>query len=243
MKSLYQKLQQFIHGNPTVLAFVLLLGFNYSLTIFRICYSSGNTYKFLVWNIFLACLPFVFMQVAIRTIKGKKGNLLGGAMFFLAALFLPNSPYIITDLFHLTYWKNSAPLWFDTLLIFSYAMTGVALFYVTLLLMERFLTHYLPSILVQLSLLLLLFLNAFGIYLGRYMRFNSWDIVSNPIGLLQEILERFTDPYAHPRTWGLTLGYGLMFVVGFYCIKLFQQSSSKPYEYKLGDRTSNQYNI
>ncbi|BDS11959.1 DUF1361 domain-containing protein [Aureispira anguillae] len=230
MKTLLKNSKQYIVLNPFLTTLFLLFSYDFGLILFRIFYSDGYDFRFLVWNLFLAFLPFVFMQVAVSILAKKRLNVLAWIMFGVSLLFLPNSPYIITDLFHLKYWKHSAPLWFDTLLIFSYALTGVILFYATLLLMERFLNHYLPSKMVQLSLLMVIFLNAFGIYLGRYMRFNSWDIIASPMGLAQEILERFMNPYAHPRTWGLTLGYGLLFLVGFYCIKLFQQSIQKSYQ-------------
>ena len=70
----------------------------------------------------------------------------------------------------------------------------------------------------------IIFLNAFGIYLGRYMRFNSWDIISNPMALFGEIVNRFVDPIHHPGTWGMTLSYGFLFIIGYFCLKLFQRS-------------------
>ena len=193
-------------------------------SIFRYYYSETTQFLFLNWNLFLAFLPFVFIHWASE-LKKKEVSiiwvlLLGG----ISLLFLPNSPYIITDLFHLKYWKNSAPLWFDTLMIFSYASTGVILFYATLLMMEKLLKMYFKSSTTTFLLLGILFLNAFGIYLGRYMRFNSWDIISNPMGLIGEILTYVSNPFAHPRIWGITFTYGMLFFVGYCCIKLFQKT-------------------
>lgn len=217
-------MKRLINQNPFLLALVLLFSFNFGLTIFRIAYTGGGYFLFLIWNLFLAFIPFVFIQMALWFEKHKLPNLGILGIAALSLLFLPNSPYIMTDLFHLKYWKHSAPLWFDTMMIFSYAATGIVLFYATLLGMEKLLKKYLPASIVGFSMLIIIFLNAFGIYLGRYMRFNSWDIISNPMGLIGEILERFVDPISHTRTWGMTLSYGILFLIGFLCIKLFQRS-------------------
>ena len=107
------------------------------------------------------------------------------------------------------------PLWFDTLLVFSFSITGLLLFYDVLLKMYRFLSNQLSTIWAIFGIVTIIFMNAFGIYLGRFLRFNSWDIVSNPFSLAREILDRFIHPFAHPQTWGVTLGYGTLFLVGY----------------------------
>jgi uncharacterized membrane protein len=224
MKSLIRFVQEFILERPFITALGLLFSFNFSLIFFRIIFSQEHYFLFLVWNLFLAFLPFVFIHAA-SYLKEKKAPLfvvlvLGG----ISLLFLPNSPYIITDLFHLKYWEDSVPLWFDTLMIFSYATTGVILFYATLLMMEKLLKNYFKTSTVTFLLLGIVFLNAFGIYLGRYMRFNSWDIISNPMGLIGEILSYVINPFEYPRIWGMTFTYGMLFFVGYCCIKLFQQT-------------------
>lgn len=224
MQSLLRFCENFVTKRPFLTALGLLLSFNFFLIFFRIFYAKEAYFLFLVWNLFLAFLPLVFIQGAyfLKRREAKPFVVLVVAGFSL--LFLPNSPYIITDLFHLKYWNHSAPLWFDTLLIFSYASTGIVLFYATVLVMEKLLKVYFQSKTATVLLLGILFLNAFGIYLGRYMRFNSWDIVSNPMHLITEILSYVTDPLGHPRTWGITFTYGMLFFVGYCCIKLFQQT-------------------
>jgi|VirMetMinimDraft_7_1064189.scaffolds.fasta_scaffold44064_2 uncharacterized membrane protein len=224
MKSFTRFVQNFITEHPFITALGLLFSFNFCLIISRIIYAQDCYFLFLVWNLFLAFLPFVFIHLA-SYLKGKNAPLfvvliLGG----ISLLFLPNSPYIITDLFHLIYWSHSAPLWFDTLMIFSYASTGFILFYATLLMMEKLLKSYFKTSTTTFFLLGIIFLNAFGIYLGRYMRFNSWDIISNPMGLIGEVLSYVSDPLGHPGIWGLTFTYGMLFFVGYCCIKLFQQT-------------------
>lgn len=224
MKSFIRFCQQFILERPFLIALALLFLFNFCLTFFRIFYAQNHYFLFLVWNLFLAFLPLVFIYGA-NYLKNKKApSIIVLLLAGISLLFLPNSPYIITDLFHLIYWKHTAPLWFDTLMIFSYASTGIILFYASLLMMEKLLKAYFKRNTVTFFLLGIIFLNAFGIYLGRYMRFNSWDIISNPMELVGEILNYVSNPLAHPRIWGITITYGMLFFVGYCCIKLFQQS-------------------
>lgn len=224
MKACIHFCQRFILERPFITALGLLFTFNFCLIFFRVIYSQEGYFLFLVWNLFLAFLPFVFIHWA-SYLKKKETSIIGVLLLGgISLLFLPNSPYIITDLFHLKYWKDSAPLWFDTLMIFSYASTGVILFYATLFMMEKLLKMYFKTSTTTFLLLGILFLNAFGIYLGRYMRFNSWDIISNPMGLIGEILTYVSNPFAHPRIWGITFTYGMLFFVGYCCIKLFQKT-------------------
>lgn len=224
MKSFIRFCQRFIFERPFLTALGLLFLFNFCLTFFRIIYSQEGYFLFLVWNLFLALLPFVFIHWASYWREKKAPSLIVFFLGGISLLFLPNSPYIITDLFHLKYWNHTAPLWFDTLMIFSYATTGIILFYATLLKMEKLLKTYFKTSTVTFFLLGIIFLNAFGIYLGRYMRFNSWDIISNPMGLIGEILSYVSNPLGHPRIWGVTFTYGMLFFVGYCCIKLFQQT-------------------
>ncbi|WP_052599310.1 DUF1361 domain-containing protein [Aureispira sp. CCB-QB1] len=224
MKSFVLFCQGFISKYPFFTALSLLFLFNFCLVISRIVYAQERYFLFLVWNLFLAFLPLLFIHSAKYLKQQHASEVLVWGVGGVSLLFLPNSPYIITDLFHLIYWKHTAPLWFDTLLIFSYASTGVVLFYATLLMMEQLLKMYFKTHTAILILLGIIFLNAFGIYLGRYMRFNSWDIISNPIGLIEEILRYLSNPMGYPRIWGITFTYGMLFGVGYCCIKLFQQT-------------------
>lgn len=144
------------------------------------------------------------------------------AIIWRKPIVLPNSPYIVTDLFHLKH-QASMPLWFDTLLVFSFAANGLLLFYDVLLKMHRFLENQLSKIWAILGIIAIIFLNGFGIYLGRFLRFNSWDIVANPFGLISEIADRFIHPFSHSRTWGVTLSYGMLFLVGYVMVLILSR--------------------
>lgn len=201
------------------LAIALFFAFNISLLIFRVFYSTEWRFIFLIWNLFLAVVPYLFMEMAL---KNQQKRWIAWSLFGASLLFLPNSPYIITDLFHLKH-QASMPLWFDTLLVFSFSITGLLLFYDVLLKMHRFLERQFSTVWAIIGIVSIIFLNAFGVYLGRFLRFNSWDIISNPFGLAHEILDRIIHPFSYPQTWGVTLGYGTMFLVGYVMVKILER--------------------
>jgi uncharacterized membrane protein len=122
-------------------------------------------------------------------------------------IFLPNAPYIVTDLFHLRV-RSSVPIWYDLIMILLYAWTGLLFAFFSLWHAEIIFSSYLSRRAVTIFSFSILYLCAFGIYIGRYMRFNSWDLISNPLSVLGEISLRFLNASEHPRTWGMTILLG-----------------------------------
>jgi len=186
-----------------------------TLLTFRIWFTSSITYVFLIWNLILAYVPF-FISNTIKTFPLKS------VPFFIAIsiwiLFLPNAPYIITDIFHLTL-QRSMPIWFDLLLVISFAFNGLVLFFLSVHDVYTILLKKFSIAKAWIITTCIFFLTGFGVYLGRFLRFNSWDVVSNPNMLMVEIFERIVKPMAHPKTWGFTLGFGILFLLGFLIFK------------------------
>ena len=119
-------------------------------------------------------------------------------------------------------------MWFDTMVIFSAALSGLALFYVTLFSIRNVLELIWGRLLAEITIILVAFLCSFGIYLGRYLRFNSWDVLSSPHDLLVGIANPIFNPTVHARAIGVTLLYGTFLLVGYWVIKLFQMGDVKP---------------
>ena len=101
------------------------------------------------------------------------------------------------------------PVWFDLALILSFAWTGLLFGLLSLWDIEKVLRNFLPPRVIPLVSVSLLFLGSFGIYLGRYLRWNSWDVLREPFGILYDISDRLVNPLDHPRTWGMTIIMGL----------------------------------
>lgn len=171
------------------------------LSVFRCFYSGSNVFLFLNWNLFLAFIPWACSSIIILYPRLQEKKLIAIALLCIWLLFFPNAPYILTDLFHLKLQLNM-PVWFDLALIISYAWTGLLLGFMSLADIEGLLKRFLAPKQTIFFSTLLLFLGSFGIYLGRYLRWNSWDIINEPLKLLYDIGDRFINPFNHPRTWG-----------------------------------------
>jgi len=190
--------------------------FSIFLSFIRIIFSETFFFTFLIWNLFLAWIPFLFSLLLLKVHQNKNTSKITlGIIFSIWLIFFPNAPYIITDLFHLRIIQN-VPLWFDALLIFSYVWNGLLLGFVSLLNIHYFLDCYLKKIHSWIIIAVVLFLSGFGIYIGRYLRWNSWDVVSNPILLFKDVFERVVNPFAHPRTYSMTFVFFLFLLISYY---------------------------
>lgn len=191
-------------GSTLLLLFMSL--FCVTLSALRWYYTGSPFLLFLNWNLFLAFIPWALSTLCV--IAGYQNKALLALVIASWLLFFPNAPYILTDLFHLRH-TRSAPVWYDLILILSFAWTGLAFGFISLMDIEQQLRPILGKRVIVVAILCL-FLAGFGIYLGRFLRWNSWDIVSNPGSLLADITHRFTHPFAHGRTWGVTILMGSM---------------------------------
>ena len=179
----------------------------------RILITREINYFFLNWNLFLAFVPLgvtIFYEMLIND-----GNKFARSWWMKAGvlgswlLFFPNAPYILTDIFHMR-WEDSAPQWFDLILILSYAWTGLMAGFISLSDIQKYVLRIQSNWTMFVTVAALIFLTAFGIYLGRFLRFNSWDILHRPGHLFTEIGDRFVHPFRHSRTWGMTIGMGVL---------------------------------
>ncbi len=184
------------------------------LLFFRVQWSGTLFYAFLVWNLFLAWIPFI---CSVFLLEAKHKRQTPVVLLFLFAcwlLFFPNSPYILTDLFHLKV-RHEIPLWFDLILILSFAWNGLLLGFSSLLNIQQFLKHYFSKSTIHIFVFTLFVLCGFGIYLGRYPRFNSWDVVTNPIALFTDIISMVTHPLKNTRMVGVTVFFSVFLIVSY----------------------------
>lgn len=203
---------------------IIPLGFTILLLLLRIVFTGELTYIFLAWNLFLAWIPFALsQQLGTVNTRWKLFPLVG-----LWILFLPNAPYIITDFLHLKH-RPPIPYWYDILLLFSAALNGLLLGFMSLLAVERFLVKRYGGKISGFVILSSFFLCAFGIYMGRYLRWNSWDIIVDPLGIAVDIADRFLNPFDHFKTWSVTLLFGSFLCVMYYSVKNFINYKSKQF--------------
>lgn len=191
--------------------------FTAAMLIMRIIYANNLRYMFLMWNLFLAWIPFqlgVMITSNPPYSKWVTGLLLGGWL-----LFFPNALYIITDLIHLEHSGDDAPVWFDAVLLFTSSITGLMMAFISLYQVETFIRKNITARHANKIITASIFLGSFGVYLGRFLRWNSWDILANPVSLLLEVLARFVNPFAHYRTWMITVLLTCLFCLMYYGVK------------------------
>jgi uncharacterized membrane protein len=204
---------------------ILMTGFCFLLSILRVLFSGTSFFLFLNWNLFLAAIPY-FLTASIPSRKVgriQQLKILGVSMVWL--LFFPNAPYILTDLFHLRL-ETSVPKWFDLVLIISFAWTGLLFGFLSLMKIERLYTNFFTGKQIAWFSSIILFLASFGVYLGRFLRWNSWDVINNPGHLLFDISDRVINPFEHPRTWGVTILFGVLLNIIYWTIKLLRNHKS-----------------
>ncbi len=173
---------------------LLAVTFGLILLIARVYVTQSTFYVFLVWNLFLACVPYGISQLARYSKTIRSSGFLSGGAFLLWLVFFPNSPYIITDLIHL-HSKNSTLLWFDLFLVFIFAINGLLVGLLSLLDVFEVLRQRYSLRIAHYSIFQLCILCGYGIYVGRFLRFNSWDILTQPISLLKEMAYSFYSPH------------------------------------------------
>jgi uncharacterized membrane protein len=206
------------------LGFVTL--FCFGLSVFRFSYTGSKAFLFLNWNLFLACIPWLLTSFMLLIPKIAKSNSILILLLFIWILFFPNAPYILTDLFHLSP-KKYIPIWFDLIIILSFAWTGLLFGFFSLWDIEQLLRtktkDKLSSFWITTTTVLFLFLSSFGVYLGRYLRWNTWDIIHQPLTIFNDIILRFSNPSQHPRTWGMTILMGIFLNILYFSFRFIRE--------------------
>lgn len=180
-----------------------------SLVVSRSAWAETVRFTGLLGNLLLAWIPFVFAMLLVRyenAVRGRGWYWAAGVIWFL---FYPNAPYIVTDLVHVKKWgQDGIPRWFDLLLINAHAFTGMLLGWLALWLVHGVVARKLGRLAGHGFVLGMLFLSAFGIYLGRVLRLNSWDVVTRPFKLFNG-LASLTDSMKAGEVVAFTLSFFL----------------------------------
>jgi uncharacterized membrane protein len=192
------------------LASVLCLG----LLAARELNGYSADYRFLGWNLFLAWIPLALALTLYDS--DRRGRRLTVLVPVAAAwlLFLPNAPYLVTDFVHVGS-DDAAPTWFDAGMVASFAVTGLVLGLVSVLLVQGVLARRYGSAVGWLTLPPIFLLCSAGIYLGRVHRFNSWDALTRPGALLDTFAARLAGPLPRPETIVALVGLMGMLAVAY----------------------------
>ena len=190
--------------------------FSVILLMVRIKLNKSFFFLFLIWNVFLAIIPYAITMYLNTKPNLSKFKLAFWLLVWLA--FLPNAPYIVTDLIHIRI-GNDSLLWLDILVVLSFAMSGLLLFYMSILDMQQLIKSKFEKLPIETISVFIFFLCGFGVYLGRFLRYNSWEIISQPQILFLDILNIIIEPFQNFEAWLFTIGFGAFLAVGFWMFK------------------------
>ena len=188
-----------------------------SMIAVRIDRTGSGYYGFLLGNLFLACVP-LFFSTALRVTNRLRFHwTIMAGLTGLWLLFLPNAPYILTDILHLTR-ASDAPAWYDLALLLSCSGTGLLIGYLSLVDVQEIVARRFTPAVGWIFALLSLVLSGFAIYLGRFLRWNSWDVLFTPT-LVLEIAGALMNPFQHVRPLAVTLVFGIIFALGYISLR------------------------
>jgi uncharacterized membrane protein len=202
-----------------------LSAFVVGLVAFRVAYTHTLDNAGLVWNLLLAWIPLglALLLYDRRVRRAGLATLAGLGLLWL--LFFPNAPYIVTDFEHLA-GSTGEKFWYDGVLIALAATTGLLVGFVSLYLLQAIVRRGVGARYAWLFVFAALGLGSFGVYLGRVLRWNSWDVFVRPGSLAADLAAALVDPLAHPRPIGITLLFTSFLVAGYLLFYSFARATS-----------------
>jgi uncharacterized membrane protein len=191
-----------------------------ALVAVRNHHTGDADFRSLIWNLFLAWIPFA-LAVFVYDRWRRRGA--GLTLFVLGALwllFFPNAPYIATDFVHLDR-GSAAPYWYDAVTIAAFAWMGVLLGFASLYLMQTVVRQWRGELAGWIFAVVAIGLGSLGIYLGRFLRLNSWDAVEHP-SVLPRILHAVArDPFAYQEAIAVTLLFTFALMFAYFLLYSF----------------------
>ena len=192
----------------------LLTAFGLGLVLARVVTTGSLSYTFLAWNLFLAWVPFALakgLEAAVeKRVHGAWVLAVGSAWL----LFLPNAPYLATDLMHLRY-REGAPLWFDAIMLMTFGWAGLVLGVESLSMVAKLVANRVGIFGARLFVIGVALLTGYGIYLGRFVRLNSWDVAAHPGWVLRQVATPVVHPLDTIRAWNVTVTVAGLFLLTY----------------------------
>ena len=196
---MYNRLKKFFYNNRYYIAIFVLINIAclvcIALVLARVAYSNSGNHLGLIRNLFLAWVPFILSYITFAVSWRRNWlYLVLPATAFLWLIFYPNAPYMLTDLQDLARRATGAPLWYDVIIVVWCSWTGMLLGVFSLYLMHHIVLRKFGRSAGWIFVFMISSLSSFGIYIGRFVRLNSWDILQNPTDTAMEILGIVIDP-------------------------------------------------
>ena len=184
--------------------------------------SGTNVYSFLVFNLGLAWIPFIAALAAYASMRNRITFFLIAPISILVWLiFFPNAAYLLTDFQHLASFNSDTPLWFDVLILIWFAWTGLLLGISSLYLIQEIVTRTFNTGVGWVFAVVATSLSSLGVYLGRFLRWNSWDILQDPLPIAKDMYGIVRHPIENLPTYVFTILFTLLFLFIYITIHLF----------------------
>lgn len=187
----------------------------------RVWWSKSPAHFFLMWNLFLAWIPFLcalWMAVLYRR-RAAGWQYVFPAIVWL--LFFPNATYLVTDLYNLNY-APPVPFWYDIGFFATLAWTGLLLAVASLQSVQRLVSRAFGALQGWFVVLAVVGLNGVGIYLGRFLRWNSWDVLTEPLAIGRDAITPFLHPIAYRQPVAVIVVFSAMLLVFYISVRALQ---------------------
>ena len=208
----------------------LLSGLYAALFAIRVVLTGTFHFWYLLWNLMLAWVSLVIIKLLIDRLRTSRWMCWQNiSLTTLWLIFLPNTWYVLTDFVHVSTNGEINQL-FDIVLVGVLTICGFILGFTSLYLMHKQLLQRLSGRASGLIVTAIIFISSFGIYIGRDLRWNSWDVVTNPSGIIINVSDKVIDPFGNPRAINMTGLFFVMIGVIYLAIWVFfrpQQSRGK----------------
>nr|WP_242067342.1 DUF1361 domain-containing protein [Leptolyngbya sp. FACHB-711] len=165
--------------------------------LFEINRAVSDVYSgWIVWNSFLAFIPLVLSFVLFKR-QSRVRPVWWWVLLAVFIAFLPNAPYMLTDIIHLIRGTRAGLSgWVIALVLIPLhvgaMLAGFEAYVISLLNLGRYLKRQGARQWVLRTELLVHLLSAVGVYMGRFRRFNSWDLAVSPTDVVRSTLNDLT---------------------------------------------------
>lgn len=198
----------------------ILLGTNFvSVLLFglRLVGAENFRYWFMLWNLFLAWIaPLVACYLFIRLKRTRWRTWQNIILTIIWLGFLPNSFYMISDLVHVQQ-TGEISVYYDTVLFISFVLNGMAAGYIGIMLIHEQLRRRVREAVAWACVAGVMLLASYAIYLGRVLRWNTWDALLQPAAVIFDVSDNILNPLAHPQAFVVTFSFTIVLGI-FYAL-------------------------
>ena len=219
----------YLRNNERIALLAVVSAASVALLLIRFLGTENLGFIFMIWNLFLAWVPLLFIKWVWEQEKIRPSSLFMLAIYLIVwLLFFPNAPYLITDIKHLRGVSENM-IWYDSLMLFLFAFSGFMTGLYSIRIVFRILNHRWNYLAAWLAIGGSMILSGFGVYLGRYGRWNSWDIITQPGALLRGIIASLQDPLAIKHTFAFSFVLMLLYFAFHFFAESKEHEPSRKY--------------